>query len=132
MEDAQKHGLPETQRLPTKVAYHPKVMSVGGTDLDLGVSRSLALGGIVVLAVGLLIGVLGNNMLANERTNWWNAQMDLTRDQAMNDQVKISDDQYNIHLAENNIWEAQGQMAAGSLFMLLGVGIIGAGIAFKK
>ena len=107
-------------------------MSVGGTDLDLGLTKSLALGGIVVLAVGLFIGILGGNMLAHERTNWWNAQMELTRDQAMNDQVKISDDQYNIHLAENNIWEAQGQMAAGSLFMLLGVGIIGAGIAFKK
>jgi len=98
----------------------------------LGKSKGLIIAGMCVLAIGMLIGILGYSMLNSERINWWNAQMDLKHDQAVNDEYQVSVDQYNIILAESNIWEAQGRMMAGAMTMVLALGIMTAGLAFKK
>jgi hypothetical protein len=95
-------------------------------------SKGLVVGGIGVLAVGMFIGGLAYMMLNNERIDWWNAQMKLTYDQAMGNEYQVSMDEYNITVAQTNIWEAQGRMMAGLLIMILGVGVVSAGSVFKK
>ena len=85
-----------------------------------------------MLAVGMFIGGLAYMMLNNERIDWWNAQMKLTYDQAMGNEYQVSMDEYNITVAQTNIWEAQGRMMAGLLIMILGVGVVSAGSVFKK
>ena len=95
-------------------------------------SKGLVVGGIGVLAVGMFIGGLTYMMLNNERIDWWNAQMKLTYDQAMGNEYQVSMDEYNITVAQTNIWEAQGRMMAGLLIMILGVGVVSAGSVFKK
>jgi hypothetical protein len=87
---------------------------------------------MVVLAVGMLVGLMGYGMLNSERINWWNAQMDLDRAQAVGDQELVDSASYKITVAQTNIWEAQGRMMAGLLIMVLGVGVVSTGSVFKK
>ena len=95
-------------------------------------SKGLYVVGIVLLAIGTLVGSVAYLNLASERSNWWNAQMKLDYDIATNNENEMTVDQYNIRLAQSNIWEAQGRLSVGLMALVLGVGLLGSGLAIKK
>lgn len=98
----------------------------------LGEPKGWLVGGVCLLIVGMFMSSLAYLSLQSERSNWWNAQMELDWDEARGDLDGVGYDEYNIRLAESNIWEAEARLSLSLLAAILGVGLLGIGMLAKK